>query len=143
MTFSSISNYRLFTLFIVLSIFVNRHQIFGNSLSSGSDYQHLSPIYNDLSYEDIDDSESPISIKPNSLYVPDSEEIISRKPWSQLFHFNSDRSILTPTYYSPPKTGFALRHGEIRYIPYLAQKRAIPIEFQKALFAHGIVGRRR
>lgn len=74
--------------------------------------------------------------------MPDNEEIISRNPWSQLFHRYSERSLFTPTYNSRPQTGFALRHGEIHYIPYPAQKRAIPIEFQKALFAHGIVGRR-
>jgi len=32
-------------------------------------------------------------------------------------------------------------YGHIRFIPY--KKRTIPIELQKALYAHGIVGRRR
>jgi hypothetical protein len=34
-----------------------------------------------------------------------------------------------------------LYYGQIRIIPY--KKRTIPIELQKALYAHGIVGRRR
>jgi len=46
-------------------------------------------------------------------------------------------------YYSSPISNINLRRGEIQYITYPAHKRAIPIEFQKALFAHGIVGRRR
>jgi hypothetical protein len=48
-----------------------------------------------------------------------------------------------PRYYSASLPALNLRNGEIRFISYPAQKRAIPIEFQKALFAHGIVGRRR
>jgi hypothetical protein len=124
------------TLLIVLLVFINNHQISANSLSNKFDYQPISPIYNDLSYEDNDDSDS------NILYIPDNEEITSRNPWSHLFHRYSDRSVGSPTYYSRPQSGFNLRRGEIHYIPYPFQKRAIPIEFQKALFAHGIVGRR-
>ena len=36
---------------------------------------------------------------------------------------------------------FHLRQGLVRFIPY--KKRTIPLELQKALYAHGIVGRRR
>ncbi len=143
MTSSSISSYHIFNLFIALLIFVNNHQTSANSLDSQFDYQHFSPIYNDLSYEDIGDSESPILINPGSFYVPDNEVTISRNPWSQLFRRYSDRPIFPSKYYSPSQSGIALRHGVIPYIPYPSEKRAIPIEFQKALFAHGIVGRRR
>ncbi len=43
----------------------------------------------------------------------------------------------------PSLTGsnYDLQYGQIRIIP--AKKRTIPIELQKALYAHGIVGRRR
>jgi hypothetical protein len=136
----SISNYHLFTYFVVLLLVINQHQIKANSLSNRPDYQLYPSIYDDFSY---DDSESPIVIYPSNLYTPDNDEIISQNPWSKLFHRSYERSILTPTYYSPPQSGFALRNGEISYITYPAQKRAIPIELQKALFAHGIVGRRR
>jgi len=140
LTSSSISNYHIFNLLIALLIFVNNHQTFANSLGSHSNYQDFSPIYNDLSYEDIGDSEPSILINPGSFYVPDNEVITSRNPWSQLFHHYSDRSIFPSKYYSPSQSGFALRNG---VIPYPTEKRAIPIGFQKALFAHGIVGRRR
>jgi hypothetical protein len=36
---------------------------------------------------------------------------------------------------------YDLPYGQIRIIPF--KKRTIPIELQKALYAHGIVGRRR
>ena len=135
---SSTSNYHLFTLFIVILGFLNIHQISANRLSSKSDYPQDLSIYNDVSSEDIDDSESPFLISSNNFYIPDNDETITRNPWSQLFHRQYERSI-KPTH----RSGYALRRGEIRYAPYLTQKRGIPIELQKALFAHGIVGRRR
>ncbi len=135
MTSSSTSNYHLFTFFLIFLVFVNNHRISANSFNSRSDYQHQTPIYNDLSLEDIDDSELSIPVNPYSSYIPDHEEIISQKPWSQLFHRYSVRSIDTPAY--------ALRRGEIRYTQIPPHKRTIPLEFKKALFAHGIVGRRR
>ena len=143
MTSSSKSNYHLFTLFIVLLVLINNHQISANSFSSKSNSRQHSSIYNDLSSEDSDENESPIFIRTDNVYAPDHEEIISRNPWSQLFHRQRQQATFSPTYYTVPSSIFNLRRGEIRYIPYLVQKRAIPIEFQKALFAHGIVGRRR
>ncbi len=139
---SSTSNYHFFALFIALLVFINNQQVSANSLSSKSGSQRFSPTYNDLSYENIDDSELSIPINRNSLYRPNNEEIISRNPWSQLIHRYSDRPNFPVTSYSPRRSGFALRNGEILYIPFPDQKRAIPIGFQKALFAHGIVGRR-
>ena len=109
-------------------------------MSSKSDYQPHSSLYNDLSYEDNDESEL---FNPNDLYLSDNEELTSRNPWSHLFHRYSQQSVNSPRFYSPSLPTFRLRNGAIRFIPYPAQKRAIPIEFQKALFAHGIVGRRR
>jgi hypothetical protein len=43
--------------------------------------------------------------------------------------------------YSTMGSDYDLQYGSIRIIPF--KKRTIPIEFQKALYAHGIVGRRR
>ncbi|CAF1228760.1 unnamed protein product [Adineta steineri] len=45
----------------------------------------------------------------------------------------SGRSVIT--------SGYNLPYGQMRIIGY--KKRTIPIELQKALYAHGIVGRRR
>jgi hypothetical protein len=118
---------------------LNNQQILANRLSSKYDYQQNPSIYKDLSSEDIDNSESPTLIGSNNLYTPDNDETISRDLWSRLSHRHNERSIFTPRF----KSGYGLRSGQIRYIPYPAQKRAIPIELQKALFAHGIVGRRR
>ena len=137
------SNYHFLTLLIVLLVLINHHQTSANSFSNSPVYRSQSPSYKDYSYDDIDESESPVFINPNDLYASDSEEMRSRNPWSQLFHRHSQRSIYKPTYYASSSPGFNLRSGTIRYISYPAEKRAIPIEFQKALFAHGIVGRRR
>lgn len=129
---------------VVLFVLINRHQISANSFNSQSDSPRHSSIYNDLSSEEIDEDRSPILIRTNNLYLPDDEEEIApRNPWSRYFRRQPQRLIYSPKYYSSPSSALNLRRGEIRYIPYLAQKRAIPIEFQKALFAHGIVGRRR
>ena len=46
----------------------------------------------------------------------------------------------SPNYISAVPS-YELRQGIIRLIPY--KKRTIPLELQKALYAHGIVGRRR
>ena len=137
MTSYSSSNYYLFTLFVLL-LAINNHQITANSLSNRLDYQPYASIFNDLSY---DDSELPISVTSSNFYELENDEITSQNPWSQLLHRHNERSIYTPTYFLPSQNGFALRNGEIRYISY--PKRAVPIELQKALFAHGIVGRRR
>ncbi|CAF2858931.1 unnamed protein product [Rotaria sp. Silwood2] len=138
----STSNYHLFTLFIIL-IFVNNNHSLAYGISSESDYDHHDSIYNDLSYDNIGNSESLILTNPNSLYVPDSNEIISSNPWSELFHRHYTRSIFTPTYYPLAQPNFAVQRDRIHFIPYPTEKRIIPIELQKALFAHGIVGRRR
>jgi hypothetical protein len=42
---------------------------------------------------------------------------------------------------SPMTIDYDLTYGPVRLIPF--KKRTIPIELQKALYAHGIVGRRR
>ena len=85
----------------------------------------------------MDESDLAALNNPKNILVPDSSELAARTPWSQLFHNYYDR----PRYYALPKSGFALRRHDVRYIP--QGKRSIPIELQKALFAHGIVGRRR
>ena len=140
---SSTSSYHLFTLFIILLVLINHHQTSANSFNNRPAYQSQSPSYKDYSYDDIGENESPVFIDPDNFYASDNEEIRSQNPWSKLFHRNSQRSIYTPAYYTSSSPGFNLRSGTIRYISYPAEKRAIPIEFQKALFAHGIVGRRR
>jgi hypothetical protein len=49
--------------------------------------------------------------------------------------------VLRSRYISTLPNSYDLRHGIIRFVPY--KKRTIPLELQKALYAHGIVGRRR
>ena len=119
--------------FIVLLIFIDHH----SASASKPDYQHPSAIYETLSYDDMDDNDAATVNNPKNIFAPESGELASRTPWSQLFHNAYGRS----RYYALPKSGFALRRHDARYIP--QGKRAIPIELQKALFAHGIVGRRR
>ncbi|UJR26962.1 hypothetical protein I4U23_008269 [Adineta vaga] len=136
-------NCHLFTLFVVILICLNQHQISANRLSSKSDYEQRSLVYDDTSDEDLGNNDYPIMNTRNNAYLTDYEEPSSSKPWSNLFRQYQQKSIYTPAYYSSPKSGFALRRSDLRYIPYLSAKRSIPIELQKALFAHGIVGRRR
>ena len=73
--------------------------------------------------------------------MPIDEETKSRNPWSDLYRRHYARSILTSSHYSTTLPGYVIRPNQIRYVAYPAQKRTIPIELQKAFFAHGIVGR--
>jgi hypothetical protein len=70
---------------------------------------------------DYNDAELKRFSTPNSLYLLKD------------FNTRSDGSSMVSDY--------DLQYGQIRSIPF--KKRAIPIELQKALYAHGIVGRRR
>jgi hypothetical protein len=61
-----------------------------------------------------------------------SDDLTSSNIWSETNHQQN---------YIPSMPNYDLRRGVIRLIPY--KKRTIPLELQKALYAHGIVGRRR
>ncbi|CAF0735701.1 unnamed protein product [Adineta ricciae] len=140
---SSNTNYYLFTVFVITFVCLNQHQTSANRLPSKPDYQQNSLAYNDLSYEDLGDNEYPMITNTNNIYPIDYEESVYSNPWSQFFHQRYQPSMILP-YYSPSlKSGLALRRGRPRYASFPYPKRSIPIELQKALFAHGIVGRRR
>jgi hypothetical protein len=61
-----------------------------------------------------------------------SDDLTSSNIWSETNHQQN---------YIRSMPNYDLRRGVIRLIPY--KKRTIPLELQKALYAHGIVGRRR
>ncbi|CAF0863986.1 unnamed protein product [Adineta ricciae] len=140
---SSNTNYYLFTVFIITFVCLNQHQTSANRLPSKSDYQQNSLAYNDLSYEDLGDNEYPMITNTNNIYPIDYEEPIYSNPWSQLFRQRRQPSMILSYYPSSLKSGLALRRSGLRYASFPYPKRTIPIELQKALFAHGIVGRRR
>src|SRR5205823_5524996 len=80
----------------------------------------------------IDDDESNILFKRDNLsYKPINDDISRSNRWSRAYRGNYFQAI----------PSFDFRRGIIRFIPY--KKRTIPLELQKALYAHGIVGRRR
>lgn len=56
--------------------------------------------------------------------------------WSKLFRSKDEKMQLNPGQHE-----LHVRNAVIHLIPY--KKRTIPLELQKALYAHGIVGRRR
>ncbi len=72
--------------------------------------------------DDNDDGETKNVLAPDNLFL--LKNVNSR----------SDHSTIGSDY--------DLQYGQIRIIPFV-KKRTIPIELQKALYAHGIVGRRR
>jgi hypothetical protein len=124
---TSISNVNLhiFTLFILLIIFANNAKISANSIHHRNDYLSQSLIPND------DDQSSILFERDHLFSEPINDEISSPIFWPR-----THRSIHSPTI-----PNFDFRSGVIRFIPY--KKRTIPLELQKALYAHGIVGRRR
>ena len=71
-------------------------------------------------YQD-DDSES------KNPFIPDS--------------FYPSKNINSRAIHSIAPNDYELPYGQVHVIPF--KKRTIPIELQKALYAHGIVGRRR
>ncbi|CAF5201367.1 unnamed protein product, partial [Rotaria magnacalcarata] len=135
------SNYNFLTivLFTLVFIDISRNSAYG--INSEYDYEQPSSIGGDLSYENIGNSEPAIQMNPNSFYIPIDEETKSRNPWSKLYHRHHARSTLTSSHYSLTLPGYVMRPNQMRYVPYPATKRTIPIELQKAFFAHGIVGR--
>ncbi|CAF3237239.1 unnamed protein product [Rotaria socialis] len=134
------SNYNFLTLVLFTLVFINisRSSVYG--IISEYDYEQPSSIGDDLSYENIGNSESPIPMNPNSFYTPIDEETKSRNPWSELYHRHHARSIVTSSHYALTLPGYVIRPDQTSYVPYPAKKRTIPIELQKAFFAHGIVG---
>ena len=81
----------------------------------------------------IDDYDSSLSVFQDS-----QGNIYQRRSslWSKLFRSN-DQEISSNNH----KHELHIRNAVVRLIPY--KKRTIPLELQKALYAHGIVGRRR
>lgn len=103
-------------------------------------YERQVPYLYDTSYEN-GNSDSQILISRNSVYMPDDDELVLRNPWSRMYNRYYGRSVLNPSYYPSTQPTYALRRNEVRYVAYPSEKRTIPIELQKAFFAHGIVGR--
>ena len=105
----------------MLLILGNNHKISANSIHRKYDYLPQSLTF--------DDDRSNILLRRDVLSFDD--EITSPDLWAR---------IIRPRYISTAPN-FNLRQGIIGIIPY--KKRTIPLELQKALYAHGIVGRRR
>jgi hypothetical protein len=70
-------------------------------------------------------------------------ELARRGVWSRLFRneISSPHKINNFPHPPPSAYNYALKSGQVALLPY--DKRTIPLELRKALYAHGIVGRRR
>ena len=73
--------------------------------------------------------------------IPDSKQWARRDLWSRLFRPDHRLTTYSPESPAASGSGYLTSVSRVRLIPY--DKRGIPIELQKALYAHGIVGRRR
>ena len=113
-----------FLLFVSLLILANSCCISANSTYRQNDYPAASFVIDDA-------SSKKMAERDNSVYESISDEGPSSDHWSVIFR---------PSYISAvPHIG--LRSGANYFIPF--NKRKIPLQLQKALYAHGIVGRRR
>ena len=74
---------------------------------------------------------------------PGDLDIVRRGVWSRLFRggMNTPQRADGQSYPLPATSDLTAINGRIQIIPY--DKRTIPLELRKALYAHGIVGRRR
>ncbi|UJR26959.1 hypothetical protein I4U23_008266 [Adineta vaga] len=121
----STSYLRMYIVVFVLIICMNHHYVFANDNS------------NEMSSEN--DNQEEAFVLKNA--IPDDIQFTRRGVWSRLF-----RQEHNPTrtnnriHYSPTAAAHTLHTGKIHIIPF--DKRTIPVELQKALYAHGIVGRR-
>jgi hypothetical protein len=121
------------TLFLVLIAFASHYPISANTIHRNDDYLSSRPF--------TTDNQATVYVKPDSDSDIDSYPAIDSEPivsniWSPLYRQKS-----SGTSYMPAMPHFQLRSGIIRLVS--DKKRTIPLELQKALYAHGIVGRRR
>ncbi|CAF1125032.1 unnamed protein product [Rotaria sordida] len=114
----------IFTLFILFLIFANNYKILANNIYRRNDYVSPSLIF--------DNDQPKILFEPDNLFYESiDDEIPSSDYWSIIFRPN----------YIPPVPNTGSRRSINPSMPF--KKRKIPLELQKALYAHGIVGRRR
>lgn len=117
-------NLQFFALFSLLIILANNHKILANTL-----YQKTNYLPESLLYEN---DQSKVIFEPeNSSQESSDGEISPTELWSLILHRNH--------FFQP--SDINLKRGLTQSIPF--KKRKIPLELQKALYAHGIVGRRR
>ena len=82
----------------------------------------------------------------DSMYSTDSMSessgLARRGVWSRLFrHEVNPARMSSHSHYAPTAFDRGLPTDQVHILPF--DKRTIPIELRKALFAHGIIGRRR
>ncbi|CAF0771830.1 unnamed protein product [Adineta ricciae] len=115
--------FHLCTLFIFLMLLIHYRQVSAYNVYRVNSYSPQSLPFDDNSDNSLNmfsESDEPID---DEFSLPNP--FVNR---------------LYSSYYRPSPT-FKLRHGIAQIAPY--KKRTIPLELQKALYAHGIVGRRR
>ena len=109
---TSIIRFYFFTFVILLLIFIHHGSISAYTIHHGKGFDS-SKYLTDRSFNADETDEM---IEPSSIYP-------------RIYHSN----------YLAAIPSFDLRNGVVHLIPY--KKRTIPLELQKALYAHGIVGR--
>ncbi|CAF3084807.1 unnamed protein product [Rotaria socialis] len=118
------ANFQFFALFILLVILANNHKTLANRIYRRNDYVPHSLLYVDGQPRfQLDRYNFSDESMDNEQTAPDL--------WSVIFHPK----------YIPAIPGPSVRRGVSSSMPF--NKRKIPLELQKALYAHGIVGRRR
>ncbi|CAF1228664.1 unnamed protein product [Adineta steineri] len=118
-------NLHIFTLLLLLLIFVAKQQISANSIYRGNPYESQSSLFDD----------DQLNLEPSSdnlFYEP-----IDNAKSLTIRRLRTYRSNFVQT-----MPHISVRNGVVRLIPY-KKRTTIPLELQKALYAHGIVGRRR
>ena len=130
------SHFQWFAVIFVFIVCLNQH---GLTASAIDDRTSMDQANADLTSSSWNSDES-FYLK---RFIPDSKQWTRRDLWSRFFR--ADNRPVTYSHQSPAGPAAGSNHltsvGRIRIIPF--DKRGIPIELQKALYAHGIVGRRR
>ncbi|CAF1046121.1 unnamed protein product [Rotaria sp. Silwood1] len=94
-------------------------------------------------YNNDDESGFPINRDKSfdlKEFIPEDIESSQHNAWSRLFHSETSQPRITNRSRYPSRLhSHSSPNGRMYIIPF--DKRTIPIELQKALYAHGIVGR--
>ena len=114
---------------LMISICINNNLVSANGIDKQT-------------FNDNKDGELPDASYYFKKFEPEKIELTRRGVWPRLFRSeNIQPRINGRVHPTPTEAGYTSAIGRFHIIPF--DKRTIPIELQKALYAHGIVGRRR
>ncbi|CAF4839197.1 unnamed protein product, partial [Rotaria sp. Silwood2] len=127
--FKFTSSLRILMIFFVLVLCINKNHALANGING--------PIFFDNNDDELEfptNRNKPFDLKK---FIREDIESSQSDAWSRLFHSETSQPRITNrSRYSSKVQSHGSSNGRMYIIPF--DKRTIPIELQKALYAHGI-----